>query len=77
MSEISSKAATYELPTYCKAGVTFVPHYRNSNVFVGPGYPRHNRHRYTEAQLLEAGAVKQPRFLWPRGTTGVVNDANP
>ena len=73
----TSKASTYEQTTYRKDGITFVPHFRNNNVFIGPGYPRHNQNRYTEAQLLEAGAVKQPRFLWSRGTAGVVNNANP
>lgn len=76
MSE-TSKAATYESITYRKDGVTFVPHYRNSAVFVGPGYPRHNPKRYSEAELLEAGAVKLQASLWQRGTTGVVTDANP
>jgi hypothetical protein len=76
MSE-TSKATTYEQTTYRKDGVSFVPHYRNNSVFVGPGYPRDNRNTYTEAELVEAGAVKQPRFLWSRGTAGTVNNANP
>jgi hypothetical protein len=76
MSE-TSKATTYEQTAYQKNGVIFVPHYRNNSVFVGPGYPRHNKNTYTEAALVEAGAVKQPRFLWSRGTAGAVNNANP
>jgi len=76
MSE-TSRATTYEQATYRKDGVTFVPHFRNNSVFVGPGYPRYNQKRYTEAELVEAGAAKQPRFLWSRGTAGVVNNANP
>jgi hypothetical protein len=73
----TSKASTYEQTTYRKDGVIFVPHFRNNSVFVGPGYPRHNKNTYTEAELVTAGAVKQPRFLWSRGTAGAVNNANP
>jgi hypothetical protein len=73
----TSKASTYEQTTYRKDGVIFVPHFRNNSVFVGPGYPRHNKNTYTEAELVGAGAVKQPRFLWSRGTAGAVNNANP
>jgi len=71
------KAATYEVTTYRKDGITFVPHFRNNSVFVGPGYPKHNKKRYTEAELIDAGAVKVPHFLWSRGSVGEVSDKNP
>lgn len=77
MIETSSKNSTYEQTTYRKDGITFVPHYRNNSVFVGPGYPVHNQKRYTAEELLDAGAVKQSRFLWARGTSGAVNKTNP
>lgn len=71
------KAQVYEMTTYVKDGIKYVPHYRNSNIFVGPGYPRRTQRRYTEIELQEAGAVKTPSFLWSRGFVGEVSDKNP
>lgn len=66
-----------EYPVYIKDGVTYVPHYSNSSVYVGPGYPRFTNARYSENDLLNAGAVKETRFLWTRGHYGTVTDARP
>jgi hypothetical protein len=63
--------------TYKIRDVTYVPHFRNSEIFVGPGYPRVNKDRYSAAQLIAAGAVATSNLLWSRGIHGVVTDSNP
>ena len=32
----------FETLTYVLNGITYVPHFRNAHIYVGPGYPRHN-----------------------------------
>lgn len=59
---------------YRKGDVVYVPHFRNSEVFVGPGYPRATRQRYTEFELVQAGAMQERLPLWTRGQYGIVND---
>lgn len=54
-------------------GVTYVPHYRNRHVFVGPGYPRFTQQFYSATDLINAGALEQTEFLWVRSDHGVVN----
>jgi hypothetical protein len=73
----NEKAETHEQIVYDLKGITYVPHYRNSSIFVGPGYPRHTNTRYSEAELLLRGAKPRTEFLWSRGTTGEVSDRNP
>jgi hypothetical protein len=63
--------------TYKIKGVTYVPHYRNSSIYVGPGYPRFTRARFSEAELLNAGAVAGHTTLWVRANHGIVTDINP
>jgi hypothetical protein len=58
-------------------GVPYLPHYRNQDVYVGPGYGRANFNRYTAQELLLKGAQYQPEMLWSRGTNGIVNERNP
>jgi hypothetical protein len=61
---------------YKLGGITYVPHYRNSSVYVGPGY--HLTHkRYSAEQLVLAGAAAVTQMLWIRGNYGVVTDGNP
>jgi len=62
---------------YKLGDITYVPHYRNHNIFVGPGYPIHTTRRFTASELVEAGAVSVPEFLWSRGAHGIVNEINP
>jgi hypothetical protein len=62
--------------TYKLDGITYLPHYRNCNVFIGPGYPRANRKRYTSTELINSGAVAVEQMLWSRGEHGVINDVN-
>ena len=62
---------------FIKHGVTYVPHYRNKNIFVGPGYPKLNQNRFTREELLTRGAKYVDKMLWPRGEHGFVDAANP
>jgi hypothetical protein len=57
--------------------VTYVPHYRNSSLYVGPGYPKFNRSVYTAAELVLAGAALVHAVLWSRGNYGIVNEIHP
>jgi hypothetical protein len=77
MNDNKVRAPIEESVVYIKGGITYVPHHRNNKIFVGPGYPKFNLARYSENQLLAAGAEKSSLFLWPRGTTGVVNEVKP
>jgi hypothetical protein len=54
-------------------GVTYLPHYRNENLFVGPGYPTHNKFVYTVDDLLWVGANRINLMLWSRGKIGIVD----
>ena len=62
---------------YMLDGVTYVPHFRNSSIFVGPGYPRLNKNRFSKDLLLGLGAKPKMELLWPRATLGAVTDINP
>lgn len=57
--------------------IVYVPHFRNSSVFVGPGYPRANRQRFSEEELIRLGASREKMPLWSRGTYGIVDDVKP
>jgi hypothetical protein len=57
--------------------VTYVPHYRNGSVYVGPGYPKATKQRYSAEELLGAGDKPVQALLWLRGTYGIVSDVNP
>lgn len=61
---------------YKLGGITYVPHYRNNSIFVGPGYPIHTSKRFSASELVEAGATSIPEFLWARGAHGIVNETN-
>jgi hypothetical protein len=73
----NEKAKKYEQIVYDLKGITYVPHYRNNSIFVGPGYPRHTNTRYSDVELMMLGAKPRAEFLWSRGTTGEVSDRNP
>jgi len=57
--------------------VTYVPHYRNSSLYVGPGYPKFNRTTYSAAELVLAGAASVHEMLWSRANHGIINEVNP
>lgn len=66
-----------EYATYYLRGITYVPHFRNKNVFVAPGYPNKNSSIYSMSELMDAGAQKRMRMLWQRGEYGVITPGNP
>lgn len=74
---MNDNAPTYPTEVYKKEGVTYVPHYRNSSIFVGPGYPHTCKHKYTAEELVEAGAKKEVSMLWSRAQHGEVSNAKP
>ena len=74
---MSEKAPVVEVTTYLLNGITYVPHYRNSDVFVGPGYPKINSNRYSSIELLDLGAERQRKHLWSRGSHGIIDAKNP
>ena len=73
-----SEAAPRDFQTVLRFGdVVYVPHFRNSSVFVGPGYPRFTKQRYSEEELIRLGASREKVPLWSRGTHGIVDDVKP
>jgi hypothetical protein len=68
------KASLYSMEVYKKDGITYLPHYRNWAIFVGPGYPHASNKRYTAEELTAAGATKEISMLWSRGQHGEVTD---
>lgn len=66
-----------ETTVYKKNGVTYVPHYRNPSVYVGPGYPKFTLARYSVSELIAAGAESKTMMLWPRSLYGTVSDERP
>jgi hypothetical protein len=57
--------------------IMYVPHYQNNSFFVGPGYPTHNKFRYSAHDLIQAGARKDVYPLWSRGISNPITDRNP
>lgn len=72
-------AVLVEYVVYDYEGITYVPHYRNSSIFVGPGYPKQNKHRYSDKELQMLGAKPRVALLWQRENTSRnnVSDLNP
>lgn len=81
LSALASKYGTpsdrFEAIVYDLNGITYVPHFRNKNLYVGPGYPRHNLMRYTDVEMQLRGAKPRTEMLWHRGDSGRVDDKNP
>jgi hypothetical protein len=63
-----SVAAPRDFVTAYRLGqVAYVPHYRRTARFVGPGYHEtHNPVTYSAENLLDAGAKPEQMLLWPR-----------
>jgi hypothetical protein len=74
---MSDKEETFMQIAYVLNGITYLPHYRNPSVFVGPGYPRFILQRYSDTDMFNAGAQQGKLPLWKRGTYGVVTDQKP
>lgn len=65
---IQATCERQDYKVYRLGGLTYVPHYRNPNAFVRPGYPRWTSSTYTKDELLAAGAQEVTLALFPRGT---------
>lgn len=63
----------HKYTTFKLNGITYVPHYRDSKRYVGPGYPRHTTDLFTASDLFSAGAVPTISFLWKRSEFGILN----
>ena len=59
-------APTYLQRVYTKGHLMFVPCYTDARYYVGPGFPLHNRARYTADELLKAGCKPQEHYLLAR-----------
>jgi len=67
--------AVYDV--YVLDGVKYLPHYRNSSVYVGPGY-KDGDVAYSKAYMKQSGAKEEQALLWVRSTLGVIkNVLNP
>ena len=73
----NQKAERFPMYLLVLNGVPYLPHYRNVDVYVGPGYGQTNFDRYSAQQLRLKGAKYQPKMLWSRDVNGVVNEKNP
>lgn len=56
----------YEYTAYKWGQIIFVPHYRNSTAYVGPGYPELAPKLWEERELLAVGAKPIRMMLWSR-----------
>ena len=56
----------FQYVVYKLNGVTYVPHYKDTKFYVGPGFPKHNSAIYTADDMLRAGAVPHGAMLWKR-----------
>lgn len=71
MVENESERAIYTV--YTLGGVTYVPHFQNDSVFVGPGYDESGI-AYSAQYLIAAGAQPQEASLWRRGTSSRIKN---
>jgi hypothetical protein len=53
--------------------VTYLPHYLNESVYVGPAYNKTGR-AYSAEFLIRHGAKREAMNLWKRGTTGRIEN---
>jgi hypothetical protein len=51
---------------YTIGPLIFVPLYGDARYYIGPGFPLHNRIRYTSDELLKAGCRPQEHYLLAR-----------
>lgn len=77
ITKANPAAEKFEYVVYDLNGVTYLPHYRNKNIFIGPGYPHQNMTRYSDKELQMMGAQPRVEMLWRRGDSDRVTDSNP
>lgn len=53
-------------PVYKLGAILYLPHYKEADVFVGPGYGRNNFEHYTAFELMRAGATYTTMYLFER-----------
>jgi len=70
-------AELYKTTIYHLGGIMYVPHYRNKNVYVAPGYGRFNVTTYSAKMLEEAGAIAGFKMMLQRAEHGVVTPQTP
>jgi hypothetical protein len=58
---------------YILDGVKYVPHYKNSSVYVGPGY-KDGDVAYSKAYMKQSGAIETQQLLWTRSQFGAVKN---
>jgi hypothetical protein len=58
--------------TFTLNEITYLPHYQDAKLYVGPGYPRQNKSVYTSAELLAKGAKASMLHIWKRAEHGKV-----
>jgi len=63
------KEEPFLYPVWELDGITYLPHYLNTEVFVGPGY-REGKVAYSARYLREKGAKASTRALWRRMSFG-------
>ena len=51
---------------YTFNGITYLPHYKNVNEYVRPGYGREHYETRSAAQLIFAGAKTSTEYLFTR-----------
>lgn len=61
-----SKAVTYPYTALVLDGITYVPHYTEPELFVGPGFGRQHNNTRTAVQLRLRGARPVTEHLWKR-----------
>jgi hypothetical protein len=71
MQELKVTAPVEITDAFKLNGITYVPHYKNKNLYVGPGYPVGAgnplpKFSFTARELIDAGAEKLELPLWPR-----------
>lgn len=52
--------------TFVLNGIIYLPHYNQRNMYVSPGYGKHNFTLYTDKDLINAGAKIKIETLWER-----------
>ena len=77
ITKANPAAEKFEYVVYDLNGITYIPHYRNKDVYIGPGYPVHNMTRYSDGELMLMGAKPRIEMLWKRADNGRIADSQP
>lgn len=62
-----------EYSVYKLGGVTYVPHFQNDSVFVGPGHDKTGI-AYSANYLAGVGAKEEKAMLWRRGKVTTIRN---